>query len=50
MERSGTQAAGPVQLLRLTESLILHQALYAAAILGVADLLKEGARPVAAHR
>jgi C-methyltransferase len=46
MERSPNQAAGPLQLLRLTESLILHQALYVAAVLGIADLLKEGPRPV----
>lgn len=46
MERSPDPAAGPIQLLRLTESLILHQALYAAAVLGIADLLKEGRRPV----
>jgi SAM-dependent methyltransferase len=46
MERRPNQAAGPIQLLRLTESLILHQTLYVAAVLGVADLLKEGPRPV----
>ena len=46
MERSPRGAAGPIQLLRMTESLILHQALYAMAVLGVADLLKEGPRPV----
>jgi O-methyltransferase domain len=46
MERSTSEVAGAIQLLRLTESLILHQALYAAAVLGVADLLKEGPRPV----
>ena len=47
MEGSPTPGAGPIQLLRLTESLILHQALYAAAVLGIADLLNEGPRPVA---
>ena len=46
MKRSPSAAAGPIQLLRLTESLILHQALYAVAVLGIADLLKEGPRPV----
>lgn len=33
-----------LQLLRMTEGLIVHQALYAAAKLGIADLLKDGAR------
>lgn len=46
MERGLTQTSDPIQLLRMTESLILHQALYAAAVLGVADLLKEGPRSV----
>ena len=46
MKKSPDQAAGPIQLLRLTESFILHQALYAAAVLGIADLLREGPRPV----
>jgi C-methyltransferase len=46
VERTLPQAAGRIQLLRLTESLILHQALYAAALLGIADLLKEGPRSV----
>ena len=32
--------AGPMQLLRMTDGLILHQSLYAAARLGIADLLK----------
>jgi len=47
IEGTPVQAVGPIQLLRLTESLILHQALYAAAVLGIADLLNEGPRPVA---
>jgi hypothetical protein len=47
MEGSPASASGPIQLLRLTESLILHQALYAAAVLGIADLLNKGPRPVA---
>jgi C-methyltransferase len=46
MERGPDQAAGPIQLLRMTESLILHHALYAVAVLGVADLLRQGPRPV----
>lgn len=39
-------AATPVQLLRLTDGLIVHQALFAAATLGVADLLQNGPRTV----
>src|SRR3954470_4566302 len=35
---------GPLQLLRMTDGLVVHQALCAAATLGVADLLKSGAR------
>lgn len=46
MERSANQPKSPIQLLRLTESIILHQALYAAAVLGIADLLNAGPLPV----
>lgn len=41
----GTQSASPVtalDLLRMTDGLIIHQTLYAAAKLGIADLLKDG--------
>lgn len=34
----------PMQLLGMTNGLVIHQALYAAAKLGVADLLKDGAQ------
>jgi len=34
----------PWQLLRMTDGLVVHQALYSAAKLGVADLLKDGPR------
>jgi hypothetical protein len=43
----GTQAASrpnPMQLLRMMDGLIVHQALYAAAKLGVADALAKGER------
>jgi hypothetical protein len=36
--------AGPFELLRVRDGLVLHQALYAAAKLGVADLLNDGPR------
>jgi hypothetical protein len=36
--------AGPSELLRVRDGLVLHQALYAAAKLGVADLLNDGSR------
>jgi SAM-dependent methyltransferase len=39
--------ATPLALLRLTDGLVIHQALCAAATLGVADLLDAGERPVA---
>jgi O-methyltransferase domain/Dimerisation domain len=38
-----SSASTPQQLLQLTEGLIVHQTLYAAAKLGIADLLKDGA-------
>jgi hypothetical protein len=41
---SATPTATPLQLLGMTNGLVIHQALYAAAKLGVADLLKDGAR------
>jgi hypothetical protein len=37
----------PAQLSRIIDGLIVHQALYAAAKLGVADLLSAGPRPIA---
>jgi hypothetical protein len=40
-------AATPLQLLRVRDGLIVHQALYAAAKLGVADLLQDGPRATA---
>jgi hypothetical protein len=43
----GAQAAptaGPMQLLRMTDGLIIQQSLYAAARLGIADVLKDGER------
>jgi hypothetical protein len=40
----GATEAGPLQVLRMTDGLVVHQALCAAATLGVADLLKSGAR------
>ena len=46
----GTQtapAATAVHVLRMTEGLIVHQSLCAAAELGIADLLKDGARATA---
>lgn len=36
--------ANPIDLLRMMDGLVIHQALYAAAKLGIADLLKEGER------
>jgi hypothetical protein len=41
---SETPSATPLQLLGMTNGLVIHQALYAAAKLGVADLLKDGAQ------
>ena len=37
-------AATPMHLLRMNDGLIIHQALYAAARLGIADLLRDGER------
>jgi len=42
LETSST--ATPFQLLGMAHGLIIHQALYSAAKLGVADLLKDGAQ------
>ena len=39
---SATPTAIPLQLLGMTNGLVIHQALYAAAKLGVADLLQDG--------
>jgi len=39
-----SSAATPLQLFGMTHGLIIHQALYSAAKLGVADLLKDGAQ------
>jgi O-methyltransferase domain/Dimerisation domain len=44
MTPEATSATALVQLLRVRDGLIVHQALYAAAKLGVADLLKDGPR------
>ena len=41
---SATPTATPLQLLGMTNGLVIHQALYASAKLGVADLLKDGAQ------
>ena len=43
MSRQNSTAT-PLQLLGMTNGLIINQALYAAAKLGVADLLKDGAQ------
>ena len=37
-----SSTTSPMQLLAMTQGLIIHQALYSAAKLGVADLLKDG--------
>ena len=42
-----TATATAVHLLRMTDGLIVHQSLCTAAKLGIADLLKDGARPSA---
>ena len=44
MPLPSSSAATPMQLLAMTNGLAIHQALYAAAKLGIADLLKDGAR------
>lgn len=44
MSLQSSSAATPMQLLAMTNGLAIHQALYAAAKLGVADLLKDGAK------
>jgi predicted transcriptional regulator len=43
MSLATSSAATPLQLLGMTHSLVIHQAFYSAAKLGVADLLKDGA-------
>jgi hypothetical protein len=45
---SHTCSKGALQLLRMTEGLIIHQSLYATASLGIADLLRDGPRDVSA--
>ncbi len=47
MATQTTSTATALDLLRMTDGLVVHQALFAAAKLGIADLLKEGARPTA---
>jgi O-methyltransferase domain/Dimerisation domain len=42
MSSQASSTATPFQLLDMTNGLVIHQALYAAAKLGVADLLKDG--------
>jgi hypothetical protein len=44
MSLQNSSTATPFQLLGMTNGLVVHQALYAAAKLGVADLLKDGAQ------
>jgi hypothetical protein len=44
MTPEANSPAAPFQLLRLREGLVVHQVLYAAAKLGVADLLNDGPR------
>ena len=44
MEPQTSSTETPMQLLSMTNGLVIHQALYAAAKLGVADLLKDGAQ------
>jgi len=44
MSLQTSSAATAMQLLAMTNGLAIHQALYAAAKLGVADLLKDGAQ------
>ena len=47
MSTQTTASATAVQLLRMTDGLIVHHSLCTAARLGIADLLKNGARPSA---
>jgi SAM-dependent methyltransferase len=47
MEQHPVSTGTPIALLRLADGLIIHQALYAAAKLGVADLMQDGPRPAA---
>jgi O-methyltransferase domain/Dimerisation domain len=47
MATQGASEVTALDLLRFTDGLVVHQALFAAANLGVADLLKEGARSAA---
>jgi hypothetical protein len=44
MSPQTSSTATPLQLLGMTNGLVIHQALYAAAKIGVADLLKDGAQ------
>jgi hypothetical protein len=44
MPPQAASGATPTPLLRMLDSVVIHQALYAAATLGVADLLKDGPR------
>ena len=47
MTSQAASNATPMQLLRMADGLIIHQSLYAAAKLGVADLLARGSRTIA---
>ena len=47
MATQSTSTATALDLLRMTDGVVVHQALAAAAKLGIADLLKEGARSAA---
>jgi hypothetical protein len=47
METPATSSTEPLELLRMTDGLVVHQTLSAAAQLGIADLLEEGERGIA---
>ncbi len=47
MEQHPASTVKPMDLLRMADGLIIHQALYAAAKLGVADLMQDGPRTAA---
>lgn len=47
METHASSSTEPLELLRMTDGLVVHQTLCAAAKLGIADLLEEGERGIA---
>jgi O-methyltransferase domain/Dimerisation domain len=47
MATQTSESTASIQVLRMTDGLIMHQCLYAAAKLGIADLLNEGERSMA---